>query len=43
VSWWKFSADAFEEATHNKTPVKRGNKGVCGEVHSLIVLSLEYG
>ena len=34
---------AFYEATHNKTPVKRGHKRVCGEVHGLIALSLECG
>ena len=26
-----------------KTPIKRANKRVCGEVHGLITLSLEYG
>ena len=36
-------SEPFYEATHNKTPVKRGNKRVCGEVHGLITLSLEYG
>lgn len=34
----------FYEATHNKTPLKRENKRVCGEEHkNLISLSLEYG